>query len=97
MVKPSGSNKRIQNSLPSTISTVGWFNNQMEAVTAVLKDISSISDNGYYSHAIIEKMPEGFHKLAEPENCIWFELIDEVWTQVDKPKWSKGICCWSMG
>jgi hypothetical protein len=49
--------------------TWGWYAEFKDAETAVLENHTDIFELGYYSHAVIEKFPEGVMAISDEEWC----------------------------
>lgn len=87
--------------------TWGFFLKFEDAEKAVLANATDMFEMGYYTHAVIEEVPEGIlvhHKVkqwyfadyskAKPREGY---LPEPVVAKIDEPGWAKRTCNWSFG
>ncbi len=73
-----------------------WFPNEEDAIASITQGHgpSFYSEAGYYSYAVIERIPyEGQIERQE----MWFELTPEKATPCEKPERLKQIVCFTIG
>lgn len=75
---------------------LGYFFSFEEAKETILGNLGDIFEAGFYSYAVIEKIPEGLYQ--EPVLSCWYRLegSNVQASLIDPPSFAKD-CSWSLG
>ena len=87
---------------PTNSRCWGWYKKLKEAIIAVKENHNDIHEDEF-SYAVIEKIPMGTVSIGTKE-IQWFvwegprcpSPREGKYVECDKPKWSEGICDWSI-
>jgi len=73
----------------------GWLESFGVAKQYVEKNNGDISENGYYTHCVIEKFGQGVYPQAQSET--WFKWNGQQYIECSKPIELKDTVNWGIG
>jgi len=79
---------------------VGWYSEKSIAEKMVIRNDLDINDGGYYSFAVVEKVPEGTYALPPlPEYETWYkwDKASHCYKTTPKPGVLKQIISFGIG
>jgi hypothetical protein len=78
---------------------VGWYLELRQAKNAVINDVGSLSEAGYYNYIVIEESPEGIYGVSQQDYQWWFSHNDvkNCWESCVKPENQVGIVGFGVG
>ena len=72
----------------------GFYCDLESAVDAVESNSGNFDEAGYYNYLLIEEVSEGVWQLTS--NIHWYKWNDG-WELIERPKWARGLCNFSIG
>jgi hypothetical protein len=76
----------------------GWYSDLKVAMEHVQSNVCDFSEEGFYSYAVIEEIPEGIEPIYNTdEKWFKFDPKKEKYIVCSKPEFSNHILNWSIG
>ena len=74
--------------------TFGYYNNKIDALDAIRKNIGSLNESGYYDYLVLEEAESGI--FPQTKVIQWYKWNNK-WEKCKSPKWSIGVINFGIG